>query len=175
MKKAWHNNLLRLSILIPCIIFSLLPSCTSKVSKKRLQNPREIKNSSGVFDYKDPFSESESAFSARICSRIIREQEAKMVDIPFPLGAVPLENVSVYTQDESVIGYQCSASNEDLREFYTLEMEREGWCNLMSIASSESMLVFSKPYRLCVISLRESEQSQECRVFIFVGKKNTCV
>lgn len=108
---------------------------------------------------------------------LIKQQEAKLIDIPIPLNACPVPyyfaDVSNRGQELS-LAYESTMSSDDLVLFYTQEMERLGWKKAASIHTVETLLYFEKPDRFCVISLRpESEKTAEASILIifFIGRK----
>ena len=83
--------------------------------------------------------------------------QAKIADIPFPLGATLL---SYQHQDapahQSLLTYSTHSSIESMVWFYKQHMERLGWRTMTEIAGTEGMLVYKKPHKMCVISLRSN-------------------
>lgn len=78
--------------------------------------------------------------------------EARLVDIPFPLHSVP-EGLALIDSAQSGITYKTKFSKENLLSFYRAEMERLGWAELTVFEQQhELLMVFDKPYKICVVS-----------------------
>lgn len=94
----------------------------------------------------------------RLCDAdIVRQQEARLTDIPIPLNAKPVPNCFWMDEKESagvMLGYRVTASLQEIVSFYSQEMERFGWDNVVCFDAHEHLLVFEKPGRVCSISLR---------------------
>lgn len=87
----------------------------------------------------------------------IAKQEAKLIDIPIPIGAQVLESACEINDasDHMVLGYTTSLDYNTLIAFYQREMERLGWQQLAYVSGSESLLTFIKPGRFCSVFLRQ--------------------
>lgn len=121
-----------------------------------------------------------------VSSRVSLLDEAKLTDVSLPVGVVAYD-VSTATALEKhnlVVSYEANFAREMLVEFYQLEMERLGWkegavfealpfdvhSTSGSVShSAEVMLVFEKPRKLCVISIRSQGSGQ--LVMIFSGPR----
>ena len=95
----------------------------------------------------------------------IKAVEAKLSDIPIPLGSLPVERL--FTSETFV--YYIKTPILELKSFYDQEMERHGWDLLAQVVREEALLVFDKPHRLAVISLRP--QHNKTLIYITVTKK----
>ena len=109
-------------------------------------------------------------------ARLIAEREAKLMDIPIPLGVEPLADYfseSSCSQEKCSLGYRSRILYDDLMLFYTQEMERLGWKKSAEIETVETLLYFEKPTRFCVISLRpeKDKKGSAIAILIFTGKK----
>ncbi len=107
---------------------------------------------------------------------IIREREAKLVDIPIPFNAQALP--AAFSHDEQngsyELGYQLSCKADDVEQFYRAEMERLGWNESFSIKGTQTLLVFEKPSRLCILSIHQQPDalSQDyIKLLIFIGRR----
>lgn len=91
----------------------------------------------------------------------IREQEAKLADVPFPLNIQPLSAFNILPEEpnHSLLGYTTATDVSELVMFYQQEMERLGWQENMHVKGSETQLLFQKPDRVCSVSLRPIEAS----------------
>jgi hypothetical protein len=88
------------------------------------------------------------------CRHVDRGQlfrkEARMLDVPIPLGA---KLVDLAQCGESECSFSVVISREAVSDFYIQEMERYGWVLLASLSGSSSQLVFEKPRKLCVVTI----------------------
>jgi len=103
---------------------------------------------------------------------LIKQQEAKLIDVPIPLDVEPLPDYfseHVTKGDELSLGYMSPMSRDELILFYTQEMERLGWKKRGLAHTVETLLYFEKPGRFCAISLRP--QNTKINLIIFVGKR----
>jgi len=102
----------------------------------------------------------------------IEQIEAKLVDIPLPIATLlEPKQVSFSAVDATAVmlTYQVKLSVEDLVRFYQQAMERAGWKQEMFFVGPQSLLVFGRPRRSCVISLSPGKQSTE--LMIVAGAK----
>jgi len=103
----------------------------------------------------------------------IREQEARLMDIPLPLDAEPLPVYFLENKDvvsTTSLAYKSMVLREDLLTFYQEEMERCGWQKKAESDLLEVFLYFEKPERFCSISLRPSPiASEDIRIVIIFG------
>ena len=88
--------------------------------------------------------------------------EAKLSDIPIPLGSEPIPDFFAQEpQDELgvVLGYTSQTPVSKLYSFFKAECLRLGWLFCGGLESIESLLTFEKPDRICTISLRLLDNS----------------
>jgi len=107
---------------------------------------------------------------------VIRQQEAKLSDVPIPISSQPIPEYCV--QDISMphqvmLGYVCALSPDDLVKFFNQEMERCGWRYISQFTGLERLMHYEKPDRVCSISLRPNLENTQ--VLIFTGKKQESV
>lgn len=116
----------------------------------------------------------------------MREQEARLTDIPTPLNAKPVPNYFWMDKKESagvMLGYSVTASPQEIVSFYSQEMERFGWDQIAYFDACEHLLIFEKPGRVCSISLRPVDSlvnrsinhSDTILLIIFSGNKQSSV
>lgn len=98
-------------------------------------------------------------------------QEAQAHDIPVPLGSKAQTHHFINDKNGGFfMGYLSHLSSHDLIKFYSLEMERYGWQRIgLSQGNDENLMVFDKPHRYSVISLRASGRSS--LIIITTGNK----
>ena len=91
-----------------------------------------------------------------------RQSEAKMADIPLPVGGVLVPAVvkiddvanSNATRKGSILTYRITTTRESLVQFYEEEMMRLGWNKLAQSSGDEELLVFESPLKVAVIQMR---------------------
>ena len=102
----------------------------------------------------------------------IEQIEAKLVDIPLPLKTLlEPQKVSFSDRDATAVmlNYHVRLSVDEVSLFYQQEMERAGWQEVMLFAGPESLLVFERSARSCIITVRSAKQLTE--LTIVVGAK----
>jgi len=102
----------------------------------------------------------------------VQRCEAQMSDVPVPVVAKPV-GVSCGTSGGTMLAYECSLSKKDLVQFYTQEMERLGWQQVVEFSGDEVLLTFKKPGRFCTACVRPTrkswERSKKLALHLFVG------
>jgi len=103
----------------------------------------------------------------------ISADEAKWFDIPVPLQAVSQGDCLDDQDDRLFVRYSVFLDRQAIVDFYEREMERLGWQHEMeSINDQESLLIFSKPTKICAVSLRSSSDTRRgLAMVITVGPK----
>lgn len=88
----------------------------------------------------------------------VRQQEARLIDIPIPIHADSLgfheQQLTDGNADSLVLAYRVHLKQSDIRIFFEIEMERLGWDMMANVQDVESLLVFVKPTKVCTVSLR---------------------
>ena len=110
------------------------------------------------------------------CMHYVKELEAKLMDVPFFLDMRPILNYCCQDvhDDSCSLGYRLNSCAEDITQFYLQEMDRFGWKKTVSIRGVEHLMVFEKPDRFCVISLRPDPdlyKQNSMLLVIFTGKR----
>lgn len=102
-----------------------------------------------------------------------QQQEARFYDIPIMLHAKPdyAYHDQATGEISSQIAYTVEATYTDAQTYYTQQMERYGWRYLSVISGYEVTIIFEKPQKLCVISLRPAQQKNEIKIVILQGYK----
>lgn len=107
----------------------------------------------------------------------VRQQEARLVDIPIPFHADSLgfhENqLSNGVNDSLVLAYRVYMKEKDIRSFFITEMERLGWNMISNVQNIESLLVFIKPTKVCAVSIRSNEQDLNSFLIITYGNNQS--
>lgn len=89
---------------------------------------------------------------ARVHRRTVNEDEARMVDVAFALDARAIKKEI----SPSTYAYYSNTTLEQLIKFYCNHMESFGWNLLAQNQAGQTLLVFEKPAKICVITLRPS-------------------
>ncbi len=97
------------------------------------------------------------------------EERARIHDISFPLGVEPTK-LSI-TESQMVLAYKIDQSQEKLISLYRSGMEYWGWEELGVVEAAESSMMFSKPSKVCTITLRP--EGSDTRVLIFTTVKSS--
>ena len=115
---------------------------------------------------------------AKNSTGFVEELEAKLIDIPIPLSAKPLMRYYSSERDMNteILGYNVLMELKDVLDFYVQEMERLGWQRIGFCSGFESLITFTKPDKLCSISIREGRTKSGKAlhgfdVIISIGKK----
>ena len=95
------------------------------------------------------------AAQANTQSNQMIELEAHLTDIPSIIGSVIIETESAQlAEDQIMVAWVCPHEHETISEFFQQEMERLGWKKIAAIVGPETTLLFSKPKKICDISIR---------------------
>ena len=153
-----------LACFILAVFLVCLPSCGGSKKIKHTAPASSIIDSYDIESVYKEQSLKEAAFSAiRRCintaesddEHLIKKLEARLVDIPIPVNARPLEQYFTQTDSGDVcMAYDSTMQLEDVRAFYQREMERSGWQRVAHLEGLETVLVYKKPQKISVISLR---------------------
>lgn len=131
---------------IICLSLIFLPACKKYSSRPELPPHRE----------------------ARILN------EAKLVDVSLPVGVIAYDMSQPESSDqgsETIAFYETDFSEEMLREFYQLDMERLGWKQVdLFISLEETLILYENPRKIAVISIRPYRHHQG--VVIFLGPRS---
>lgn len=108
-----------------------------------------------------------------VTARKAQEVQARLADIPIPLGAEPYGQWQQENNGQMTMRYVCSAIDLDALIFlYEQEMERLGWQQQAIFVGQESLLMFSKPTRFCTIFVKDfikSKRNHGLQITIFIG------
>lgn len=87
--------------------------------------------------------------------------QAKLFDIPIPMQAVFQADDLGDSADGLSINYSIILDQSAISCFYEREMERLGWQQLIeNMSNNELLLVFNKPNKICVVSVRTPKDSR---------------
>lgn len=107
-----------------------------------------------------------------VCRLEFERLEAKLVDIPLPLKTLlEPQQIAFSAIDATAVMrvYKARLTVDEIVLFYQQEMERMGWRQELFFAGQDSLLVFERPTRSCVVSIRPGKQSVE--LMIVTGAK----
>lgn len=105
---------------------------------------------------------------------LMHEQQARLIDIPFPLQATSLERYFNVHEGKVTMGYDVRGYVSDYILLYEQGLERWGWRKITRISNTlESLLIYDKPERFCVVSLRHASISGNIpiRIMLYTGIK----
>ena len=88
----------------------------------------------------------------------VQEHEARLFDIPVPVCAISSFQEQDYNPKNFVLIYNVDSSSDELVKFYEKQMERFGWKSLSNSHQQESNLLFEKPSKICLISIRSNKK-----------------
>lgn len=160
MNRGWH--------IIAAISCMSLVSCVHEAKKnKKTQSSDEMAAFLHFSEMDEHFPGdsaptkvvSEQASSLAVSSHEllaqIREREAKLTDIPLPLGVTPLPELYADRSEQGImLGYNTAQPISEVATFYEQEMEREGWRQSVKCQGGEQLICFEKPHRFCAVSIR---------------------
>lgn len=133
----------------------LLSACTKRLSNQGTEKSLELFKSSKA--------------------QMLEWQARLEDDIPQPLQSTALERY-FYAQDGAVtLGYDVRGYVRDYQIFYEQGLERSGWRKEAVVtAPFETLMLYDKPERFCVISLRHAsaDGSVPIRIMIYTGAKS---
>jgi len=100
------------------------------------------------------------------------QSEARLEDVPIPIMA-KIQGASCDDQGGTMFVYDVTLEKEKMIEFYADEMERLGWEKVSLFDADEVLMSFSKPCKVCTVSIRPTrktwERSKTLKAHIFVG------
>ncbi len=87
--------------------------------------------------------------------QISAELEAKLTDIPSPLGSRIVHSESVSEQPHKMrIVIECSGTLAELEALYAEQMAGCGWQSVESVGGTQLMQLYKKPHKVCVIMVQ---------------------
>jgi len=101
----------------------------------------------------------------------VERVEAQLVDIPLPLKTLLTPRAVSFSDTDAtavMLHYTVKLTVEDVCLFYQQEMERLGWQQQLFFTGQESVFVFDRLRRSCVISVKGGAQTE---LMIVVGMK----
>ena len=168
LKASYLREYVNKAIILSIIL--LLPACKQEKSQKKAAY-----NQAAFFT--DSLQTSIDIGQARPQSHGMQaEIEAKLMDIPTLIGCSLIDSGSHFDDcDQLMVSWLCIQNEAQIKEFYLQEMERFGWLLGVQIQGVEHTVLFEKPKKVCIISIRPLIQSAKssftCLVHISVGNK----
>lgn len=150
--------ILRLLALVLCV-----SSCKkynkAVLTESRTQSNTALFPTATLSDFKKTDSSSASSFSPPDKGRLAYH-EKKLVDIPLPLSCNKVVGHEDQVTPSSIsLTRTTSIPPQQLVDFYVCMLEQLGWCFKTSASCPyERVMVWEKPHKLCVISLRSAAQ-----------------
>jgi hypothetical protein len=97
-----------------------------------------------------------------------KQQEARLYDIPIMMHAYPDYAYQDECKDDysTFVAYTVPDTCDGVQSYYVQNMERYGWQHAASVDGYEKILVFEKPQKLCIISLRSAFKKGDTKVVI---------
>lgn len=134
----------------------LLLSLVSGCSKQHEKNKAALKKAAFSFDGLQTNIDICAELTPTLCA--IPEIEAKLIDIPSMIGSTvingQLDGEHNEDNDTLMLAWASAYDQETLTLFYIQEMEQLGWQKLAKVKGFETTLLFQKPKKFCVISIR---------------------
>lgn len=149
---CWRRVLKHISLII---VLGIISSCGG--TKKN-------RNSSSAKDHR--YVAKKLSIKDRAPLDLVRQQEAKLIDIPIPFSVQPLPGFGQSSTESVVLGYHTDLSTQAIIDFYHTEMERSGWQQGTRFSGFETLLQFEKPNRVCSISIRPKKNNSDMVIFI---------
>lgn len=149
-----------------CILaIALIPGCFSKQNKV---SKAAVPQKQAAFSFDSLETNIDIAAGMADQNSYDPEIEAKLHDIPTMVGSVPVEfektihpePVEGLNEGQIMLAFVCQYDQEMVANFYNFEMENAGWKRLACIRGFENTLVFQKPKKLCIISIRSLSKSK---------------
>lgn len=95
-------------------------------------------------------------------------------EVLIPDGLILDRVESMYIKSESfnggILNYQGRLELNSLTEFFENTMPQKGWILSGSVKSANSLLIFTKPEKTCMISITESKLSMNTEVYIYISE-----
>lgn len=89
--------------------------------------------------------------------------QAALADIPLPFSTKMNFAYHAQSSDSAkkiCAGFNSPLSVQDIALFYEREMELFGWIKRSSFTSFETLFVFEKPHKQCVVTVRQSHDKK---------------
>jgi len=137
--------------LFPCLMMSMLflGGCRQQARGERL-----VRRASAT----ECSLEREKVCAGRVDIRpAVQLCEAKLVDVPIPLGAQVVQSYDAESGcegNDTFLSYRAEMRADELTLFYRQQMEQMGWQQTRLFCGPEKLISFKKPDKRCAISIR---------------------
>ncbi|BDC34299.1 hypothetical protein Noda2021_02570 [Candidatus Dependentiae bacterium Noda2021] len=152
------------------VLFVIFPSCTKKVvNKQDISDPAYFFSHSEQFEDFDLIEKRQSHYLNRKNSKTSLDQnDFSSLNFPVTLDAYKIKDLSegLITHCE----YNTHLGPKDVMAFYQQEMEYGGWEESFVSVNSQSIGIFMRPGKMCVVHSR-SEKSKTF-VSVWLGTVN---
>jgi hypothetical protein len=96
--------------------------------------------------------------------------EARLFDIPLPVGSKVYDLSAHNEHNKRILHFNSALSQYDIFAYYRTEMECFGWQESAIFEGTESCLIFQKPTKTCVVTIRP-ESNKLNAVSLFIGPR----
>lgn len=166
--------------IVLCIV--VLSGCAGKKKLTPLINRATVSDSCDIASVYKEQSFKETALSALRryidtqeddATTIIQKLEARCVDISIPLASTPLERYFALTDHgDCCLAYNVPMSMQELNIFLQKEMERCGWQKMASYEQYEYILLYKKPAKMIIVSLRPQHKKAAHSIMVVIQMHN---
>jgi len=155
-------------------IIAMIPGCAKQSEEK---NKAVLPQKQAAFSFDSLETNIDLEAASAHYSEYNPEIEAKLHDVPTMVGSIPVEIPanSAVLEGQMVVALASHYDQEMITNFYNFEMERQGWQRISCIKGFESTLVFQRPKKICIISVRalsaRTRNNYKCLVHICTSLK----
>jgi hypothetical protein len=97
--------------------------------------------------------------------------EAKLIDVPFPLGTHLYDSESA-SDDQFILFFETAESCDVMTHYYKNELIHLGWDHAITyVGKSVRLVAFEKPYKWLHIHMTEMPHSQTRKITLFLAHK----
>lgn len=94
--------------------------------------------------------------------------KSKLIDIPFPINVYVYDLGFEQSDKKFILKFKSKLAQFDLIAFYRCEMEYLGWQEDAAVNGHESILLFSKPSKICMIFFNSSITKNITETSLFI-------
>lgn len=98
-------------------------------------------------------------------------------EILLPDGLEPDMEESMYAKSETfkggILNFQGRIEITSLTKFFENTMPQKGWQLAGSVKSSQSLLIFTKPEKTCMIIIKDSKLGVNTEVYIYISEQHS--
>lgn len=127
------------------LLISLMPSCAKQKNQHKAALQTKAASSFSAIETNVDIAALQPEYDTQI--------QAKFSEIPFMVGSTIMKEELTVTQQLILTGI-CLYDSFALADYYVIEMQRSGWQKISEFHASEVTLLFQKPKKVCVISIR---------------------